>query len=586
MDRHVGKYAILLLFIALPLTQIFASPYDSWSFKRTLLIENPYGPLTDHQVLVEFDSSALISRGEMRPDCGDLRFTDASDNPLSYWIESGCGTPTTRVWVRVPRIDPGYNVLRMYHGNPSATSESDEVRTMDRAISVGGSGNDWLYDVTTDGTYIYAAGRITSPSGDWDAVLIKLDPLLDTVREVVLRGSSWEELYGIYYDGSYIYAVGYSYSCPGTALIVKADTDLNVVSVRSASSGTLDYLYKVVGDGSHLYAVGYHATSVRPTVYDGLLLRIDPDLTSFSGVGYGGSYNDGFQNLVLMGGKIYAVGIANSPTSGRDQLGNPFWMYGDGLVARFDGLTFEKGLLIGGVGHEFIYSIDALNDRLYAAGITTSTGLGEMDVIVVELDGDLGVLKSGIVGGPLNESAGMIYAYGGHLYLTGYHGVDGDLNGFIAQLDPDLGLVKAKMYGGPNYDQFTEMMGLGDYLHVVGFTSSYGSGGWDGWVAQLYKELEYRSMTTGLEYGDAPLQAEDASLPVSAPGLNHYTVAFTASDCSLSIQEGVTERRAFLRKVPMLEAEFTGAVGGEIVAPTEGVWILLLLVPVLRRLSH
>jgi len=84
--------------------------------------------LADYQVLITINTQALISAGKMRSDCGDIRFTDANRNPLSYWIESGCNTTNTKIWVKVPFIPAnGQVTIYMYYGNPSATSESSGV---------------------------------------------------------------------------------------------------------------------------------------------------------------------------------------------------------------------------------------------------------------------------------------------------------------------------------------------------------------------------------------------------------------------------------------------------------------------------
>ncbi len=193
------------------------------------------------------------------------------------------------MWVRVPEVSPSPNLIYMYYGNPSAASESDLVATMDRIVTYGGVGDDWLYDVTTDGIHVYAVGRVTSRYGDWDAVVVKLDGLMNVEAEVVLGGSSWEELFGVYFDGTSLYAVGYSYSCrEGTALAVRLSPDLEVEAVEALGSGSLDYLYAVSGLGPYLYAVDYHANSTRPLTFDGLVVRMSPDLAEASGLGCGG----------------------------------------------------------------------------------------------------------------------------------------------------------------------------------------------------------------------------------------------------------------------------------------------------------
>ncbi|RIB35140.1 MAG: hypothetical protein BXU00_02990 [Candidatus Nanoclepta minutus] len=95
--------------------------------------ENSGSNLTDYRVLITIDTVSLISAGKMRLDCGDIRFTylNTSNNQeykIPYWIESGCNTTNTRIWVKVPYIPAKENVtIYMYYGNQNATSESESL---------------------------------------------------------------------------------------------------------------------------------------------------------------------------------------------------------------------------------------------------------------------------------------------------------------------------------------------------------------------------------------------------------------------------------------------------------------------------
>ncbi len=74
------------------------------TYRRAITLQNSSGgPLYTYQVPVTFDSASLIAAGKLRGDCGDLRFRDGYGD-LSYWLEQGCNSAATRVWVRVPVI--------------------------------------------------------------------------------------------------------------------------------------------------------------------------------------------------------------------------------------------------------------------------------------------------------------------------------------------------------------------------------------------------------------------------------------------------------------------------------------------------
>src|SRR5438477_9101313 len=77
---------------------------SSQTYSLPITINNLGVSLTDYQINVSLDTATPISAGKMRPDCGDLRFTDSSNFQLSYWIQSGCNSASTIVWVKVPNI--------------------------------------------------------------------------------------------------------------------------------------------------------------------------------------------------------------------------------------------------------------------------------------------------------------------------------------------------------------------------------------------------------------------------------------------------------------------------------------------------
>jgi hypothetical protein len=73
----------------------------------------------------------VVAGGKMRSDCGDIRFTDSDATTLlNYWIESGCYSGNTRIWIRVTSIPASSTkTIYLYYGNPSATSASDGKAT-------------------------------------------------------------------------------------------------------------------------------------------------------------------------------------------------------------------------------------------------------------------------------------------------------------------------------------------------------------------------------------------------------------------------------------------------------------------------
>jgi len=115
-------------------------------YRIPILINNTHNSnnLTDYQILVTLNTQSLISQGKMRNDCGDIRFTDSDRiTILNYWLESGCNTQNTRIWVKVNISANSSKIIYLYYGNPSATSLSNATTTFDYFFSFEGSFDGW-----------------------------------------------------------------------------------------------------------------------------------------------------------------------------------------------------------------------------------------------------------------------------------------------------------------------------------------------------------------------------------------------------------------------------------------------------------
>jgi Uncharacterized conserved protein len=117
------------LFIA---NSVYSWYYGNWLYRVPITIQEKSGNnLTDYQVMLRVSTYSLISAGKMRSDCGDIRFTylntlDNKEYEIPYWIESGCNSSNTIIWIKVPYIPAnGTTTIYMYYGNPKAVSRSN-----------------------------------------------------------------------------------------------------------------------------------------------------------------------------------------------------------------------------------------------------------------------------------------------------------------------------------------------------------------------------------------------------------------------------------------------------------------------------
>ena len=135
IQKIMRSFSIALILIILTcstVSALSASGGGTWKYQREIVIqENSGETLTNYQVPVQLSGGDFPTSA--RSDGADMRFTDASENELSYWIESwDYADKSARTWVKVPKIPAKGEVkILMYYGNPSATCTSDGAATFE-----------------------------------------------------------------------------------------------------------------------------------------------------------------------------------------------------------------------------------------------------------------------------------------------------------------------------------------------------------------------------------------------------------------------------------------------------------------------
>jgi len=153
---------------------------SQWSYRKPITISNSgSNTLTDYQVLVTLDTASLISSGKMRSDCGDIRLADSDGATLlSYWVESGCNSANTKIWVKVPNIPGGSTkTIYVYYGNSQATTLSDGAATFllfDDFIGTSLDPNKWTYGSRAGGRVSVDNGYLKlAPASTWDGIFVR-----------------------------------------------------------------------------------------------------------------------------------------------------------------------------------------------------------------------------------------------------------------------------------------------------------------------------------------------------------------------------------------------------------------------------
>jgi len=254
----------------------------------------------DFQVKITVNTTYFIEGDKMKSDCSDIRFTwlnetSNEEQEIPYWIEGGCNTSETIIWVKVPKIPANDNAtIYMYYGNPSATSQSngDDVFILYEdwenwsGTTTNPTWSGWTTeDKDTDSTYegdiqvsdaVARSGSYSVKKINGLAAVSRSDlSLQDVVVEVAVYietyGSSGTERAAILnvYDGStyrlfgydsyastsyYFYRIGSTYYTTSKPLYPAGEW--HVYGIASTSSGSKFYVdYEEVASTSNVIEV-------------------------------------------------------------------------------------------------------------------------------------------------------------------------------------------------------------------------------------------------------------------------------------------------------------------------------------------
>ena len=238
MNKKLISFIIFVLFFINILNNVYSTNitwyYTYLDYRIPITITERSGQnLTDYQIPITINTASLISQGKMKPDCGDIRFTylNTSDNkeyPISYWIESGCNTPNTIIWIKVPYIPANGNAtIYMYYGNPNANNigNKDNVFFLydfypnypgwsDNRISLCG------YQGMMGGYNIFGSSASTQKT-------INLPPGTYNLSFIFVKGDSWNGECGqLYLNGNLVWSKCYD-SPTGTQICGDLSVDWN-----------------------------------------------------------------------------------------------------------------------------------------------------------------------------------------------------------------------------------------------------------------------------------------------------------------------------------------------------------------------
>lgn len=94
---------------------------SSWTYRRSIFIENTEAIYTEKEIILEIDTASLIAEGKLQDDCTDLRFLESETSySLNFQIEGECNSNNTQIKVIIPSLPAGGENIYMFYGNPKA----------------------------------------------------------------------------------------------------------------------------------------------------------------------------------------------------------------------------------------------------------------------------------------------------------------------------------------------------------------------------------------------------------------------------------------------------------------------------------
>ena len=141
----VGFVLILVVisayFLFFSSNEVLAEWWDTnWHYRKAITITNGGSAQTDFQVLIDDIDTSDTSK--FLGSCQDIRFTSVNGESIDYWIESGCGTASTDIWIKVSSVPAGTSTIYMYYGNPNVSAVQSGTNTFEFFDDFDGSAVD------------------------------------------------------------------------------------------------------------------------------------------------------------------------------------------------------------------------------------------------------------------------------------------------------------------------------------------------------------------------------------------------------------------------------------------------------------
>ena len=377
--------------------------------------------------------------------------TNVADTPIVLIVSVDDGTGKATAKKAVAALVLRSRILVSLYGGAQPDAFSDV--TIDKSgniIAVGVT-----YSENSDGNITYH-----------NALIIKFDINLNIlIKKQFGLTSSYDSFVKVIVDSNNnIICVGYTTGEPignFDALIVKFDTNLNIIAKKrygsQTATGSGDRFNAVAVDaGNNIICAGYTVSEGQGgTSYgDTLVVKFDTNLNILTRKIYGGTGEDLFFGIVADPyGNVYCVGCTTSEGTASSY---------SALIIKFDAflnIVYRKIYVSTALTNTEFYDvcIDSAGNVL-CVGFTASEGVGAplLNALIVKFDSNLALVARKIYSGASNDTfndvttdaSDNIYCVG----WTGSEGTGGDA--FFVKFDTNFNILSKKRYGGNGDDRF------------------------------------------------------------------------------------------------------------------------------------
>ncbi|MGE5392288.1 MAG: DUF2341 domain-containing protein [Candidatus Saccharibacteria bacterium] len=274
-------------------------------YVRAIQVTNNTGSvLTDYAVKITINTNALTPH--MRTDCADMRWFDSDQStPLNYFVESGCNTASTVIWVKVPSIgaSASKNIYLTYGSSLPSRSDATKVFSFYDPFD---NLNNWTGATSY---YSVAGGQLNEPTAE-NGVIRNINSTF-----------SWQ--YGI---------MEYSLRGYGFCTTSNCTSTVRRVYVTAQSTSPNVDMYE-----NQIYYTGGHQPIARSYAYTTVVLYTEPMTTDWTMYGIAFAPGSTTATYFLNGNPVLNRTGAPTNSSIKISLGNydvMDWLYIDWIRVR------------------------------------------------------------------------------------------------------------------------------------------------------------------------------------------------------------------------------------------------------------